>query len=622
MIVNNKKYKFLLCLLVLSLGINSQYLLNSKRYNDFNKNYKKSSSESLKIINELENKKNISDLEKAEYYFLKAKHNLEYELNFEVYNKLLDSSRKFFESKNDASAGIVSLSFCNVESNPDKIFYYTDLAKKDLFKINDSILIFEYYGNITRGFIINGELDSALKYLKKGEKYIVTDSQFLESKIARTASVTYTLLGLYSVSIDYLEKHLRLIKFENNLCENNDYIVTLAEVYFKAENYTKSKEYTNKFKPDEECSGFLSDNYYHLKSHLFLKFEEYDSCQYYIDSILRNTQSFSQGIGEDIIDHLQLKLFFAEGKYKECIQIADKRNNFAKRNNITRGFLQAFTWKSKSFNELKNYSEALFFADSAIKYAHKAGNNKNLIELYNLKSEILINKKLYKEAIFYINIKDSLQNVLETKKNKLEANHSLMALENKLLEKDNKLKEQENSKNRELLFYKNLLLIGVFVIMFIGILFFINYWRRSKKERDSLKRQRKIDSNEIKVLNNQLSQRKEENEKIKIENIFSDESILKRLKETDDWVEFFINTERTFEFSFTSLSDKYPSLTKMDFKHISLIMFNLSNKEVADILFITENGSKKARQRIKHKMALQTGVKLQKSLFEVIKSLN
>ena len=85
----------------------------------------------------------------------------------------------------------------------------------------------------------------------------------------------------------------------------------------------------------------------------------------------------------------------------------------------------------------------------------------------------------------------------------------------------------------------------------------------------------------------------------------------------DNWEQFtaqFTETNPTF---YTSLKEKYPELSKGELRMAALLRMNLSNKDIAHILNISDDGVKKARYRMRKKFDLQTDDSLEEVILGI-----
>src|SRR5690606_26782203 len=79
----------------------------------------------------------------------------------------------------------------------------------------------------------------------------------------------------------------------------------------------------------------------------------------------------------------------------------------------------------------------------------------------------------------------------------------------------------------------------------------------------------------------------------------------KQVMTEERWVKINDIFERVYPGYLANEKEAYPRLTDYDFRLISLMKLGLSNRSMADLLGITLEGVKKAKQRLKKKMERQ-----------------
>ncbi|MCB0595020.1 MAG: tetratricopeptide repeat protein [Lewinellaceae bacterium] len=87
--------------------------------------------------------------------------------------------------------------------------------------------------------------------------------------------------------------------------------------------------------------------------------------------------------------------------------------------------------------------------------------------------------------------------------------------------------------------------------------------------------------------------------------------ISRDLSSDEDWEAFLESFRSVHRDFFGHLAREYPSLTTNEIRLASLMKLNLSTKEIATLLNITPDGVKKARYRLRKKMALDSEVNIQ-----------
>ena len=78
----------------------------------------------------------------------------------------------------------------------------------------------------------------------------------------------------------------------------------------------------------------------------------------------------------------------------------------------------------------------------------------------------------------------------------------------------------------------------------------------------------------------------------------------KELDSSEEWRDFTTYFEQVNVSFLVRLVDAHPALTASELRYLSLVCINLSNKEIAQLLHITPEYSKKRKQQIARKMGL------------------
>lgn len=86
----------------------------------------------------------------------------------------------------------------------------------------------------------------------------------------------------------------------------------------------------------------------------------------------------------------------------------------------------------------------------------------------------------------------------------------------------------------------------------------------------------------------------------------------------EQWDQFLQAFQESDPDFYIRLLEKYPNLSKTDMRISALIKMNLNNKEMANILNISDEGIKKARYRLRKKLGLQNSDNLEAFIISVI----
>jgi tetratricopeptide (TPR) repeat protein len=272
----------------------------------------------------------------------------------------------------------------------------------------------------------------------------------------------------------------------------------------------------------------------------------------------------------------------------------------------------------------KKYNIAITYAEKAQKVANKYSYLHLLKNVHDVLTEIYYYKGDCDKAIENLEIKhqivDSLSG-LEVQKNIEELtilyNVKLKEEKNQQLEAEIKATRLEKISDRYLFF------ILLLIIIIMCIVIYAKYLLKKRKLTIS-----DIKMKVIEVKKRELTQRLssaqkmilEKNsliEKLKVdisESVHDEEKsklLLEKLNTKNEWSEFMIEFEMLYPSFFSKLNNVVSeSLTKNDIRLSALMKLNLSNKEISDLLYVSDAAIKKGKNRLSKKMILDKGEKL------------
>lgn len=226
-----------------------------------------------------------------------------------------------------------------------------------------------------------------------------------------------------------------------------------------------------------------------------------------------------------------------------------------------------------------------------------------------------------------VSIRDSL-NSAEVQK---ETDRLRIKFESQIKEEENKRLEGElgfeiEQRGQERLVF---LVIGigglVLLVSWIILLYFRSQARKRslmlseaetmRQEKDKLAAQQRLTKALQQITEkDQLLGRLEDELRQEVDTAAFADKLHERINSNQDWMQFMIEFELIYKDFFQSLNPQENKLTKNDLKLAALIKLNLSNKEIAEVQNITPDGVKKAKNRLRKKLALPP----EKSLFEFV----
>ncbi|MNE49262.1 hypothetical protein D3C80_1437680 [compost metagenome] len=207
--------------------------------------------------------------------------------------------------------------------------------------------------------------------------------------------------------------------------------------------------------------------------------------------------------------------------------------------------------------------------------------------------------------------------------NNIEYNRELLHLEvryeTKLKEQENKLlklevKRQNDLREKEQKARRFTILLGLVLVLLLSgvvyILFIKNKLRKSKvAEADAKIQNQKLEEELLVQRLNLLTE--EINKKNKLiqllesgENSALEENLINKVTLENDWLAFMSEFDKIHGGYLSELKRQFPTLTTHNLRLAALVKLEFSNKEIANIMCITENGVKKAKQRLKERIKM------------------
>ncbi len=425
----------------------------------------------------------------------------------------------------------------------------------------------------------------------------------------------YNKLGIHAKSYAYFTSSIELAKKTNDDELISDQYHNFIIYFLDRQRYKEAKEQIFEaiklLKDKPEAKKKLYDSYAML-AQTYSSLNQLDSALYYgqmsHDYALKTGDKESLSISYGTLGHI----YAEHGEYEKSLdfllkseaveeQLIDMSTNSDIYHNIGAVYLK-----------MKNYRQSLVYYGKSNKIAYLQGDlytlqlnysdlAKSYIGLGNPSLAVVMQDSSF---LYY----DSLNNI--------EKNRELLQLEvrykTKFKDQENKLLKLEVKKHQKAK-RDTIVLSLVFIVLLLGIvyiLFISNRLRKSKvAEADAQIRNQKL---EEELLVQRLSLLTEEiNRKNKLiqslesgANSLAEESLLNNVTLEKDWLAFMSEFDKIHAGYLTELKRQFPDLTTNNLRLAAVVKLEFSNKEIANILCITENGVKKAKQRLKERMKI------------------
>ncbi len=284
-----------------------------------------------------------------------------------------------------------------------------------------------------------------------------------------------------------------------------------------------------------------------------------------------------------------------------------------------------------AYIKLNKPKEAIELSNQSIHIANSIGNIDDLYVAYQNKTEALKLLGNYKKALenhkLYKNVYDSVYNLAKSKDiQRLTKNFETKEKEQRIALQENEINLLEQ-KNKVSKLQKSLLIGGLILAFgFIGFGFygFGQRMKRNKLEKEKVDAELTFKKKELTTHALHLAKKNEVLESLKLKaeefkksgNIQQGYQQLIRtidfdLKDDNNWENFSKYFQEVHTNFNNNVKQQFPNVTANELRLMALLKMNLSSKEIANILNISQEGIKKARYRLRKKLDISTEDSLQ-----------
>lgn len=281
----------------------------------------------------------------------------------------------------------------------------------------------------------------------------------------------------------------------------------------------------------------------------------------------------------------------------------------------------------RAYNKINKPEKATKFLNKAIIIANSIGNKDDEFEAYKHRSkshELLgQNGKALADYKTYKNINDSVYNIAKTK----EIEGLTIKFETEKKEQQIVLQKNEidllNVKRKVNNLQRALLALGLLIAL-IGIYALFQRNKRNKLAKEKAQALLEFKTKELTTHALHLAKKNEvlNDLKQKAKALKADanadpgyqmliQTINFDLQDDNNWENFSRYFEEVHKDFNTNAQQKYPSITANDLRFMALLKMNLTSKEIANILNISYDGIKKARQRLRKKLGINSDQSLE-----------
>jgi tetratricopeptide (TPR) repeat protein/DNA-binding CsgD family transcriptional regulator len=521
------------------------------------------------------------------------------------------------------------------DAKPDSSRYYYKKGITTLNKMPPSTRLVDTYDNYGTLEALQGNMDLSIDILDQGYNTAlnIKDGYGMASLLKRKGSVL-TDAGEYEKGSNALISALRILdtlkkpepRLKGIILGQTGRIEMIRNNYKEAQSYfDQSLSLFNEL----DNSEFLALTYNEIGN---LKAKEKKT-----EEALENFTKalpYAEKIGmENLLGIVYAnisKIQTDKGNYKEARQMLDKSMILKKKNGSLFNIIIGYNEYGRLYSLQKDYTTAIQNHTQAIKLADSTNTLELLLESYIQRSDVLEMQTNYKAALQDYKKAFALNDTLNTQKYSKDIDELRAIYNTEKKEKEIAIlrQKEEATKNKQRIL---ILLLGSLALL-TGILIYAirQKIRRGKAEKEIFKSTVEFKEKELTThalhlahknevllnLKSQLTELKNtENASSKYQSIINNINLdINGDNAWDQFRSYFEDLHKDFN---TKIMKKYPEISNNDLRLMSLLKMNLSSKEIAHILNISNEGVKKARYRLRKKMNLTTDDSLQEIIIKL-----
>lgn len=503
-------------------------------------------------------------------------------------------------------------------------------------------LIYFYEGHIDTSIVLVDELSEY--YIQQGDSLKIGRGKLFLGQLLREKAK-------YSEALDLYLSALNIFRSTKDTFNEANVLSEMATLYAMSDDNQKAIDYGIK-----SAQIFKSLNNEHRYAYVSLNLannliydEQFDEAIKILEEVIPIFKK-DKDVYLEINAMAQLsRAYYRKGQISKALTIMEESNALDPDTKYVRQAIYNNQLMGRMYLDIKAYPSALFFFIKSYVFHQKIGFNDelktllfDLAETYELINQSDSALKYFKE---FQKVSDSLYTVEE--KNRLlelkeqyaadlrEEQLRNSAKEIELLEESNEAKTQ-----------RNINLVVILIVVIALTVAIISRQRNSMRlnkmlavqkeiaheaelmaqeaEREKLKedlkhRQQELATQALLIAekNELLRSFRSEVERVGEEDVQAQgslRSISRKMERAEnqqgDWDKFMQLFKDVHPELWTKLAQTHEDLTHNDMRLLALMKMGFSNKEIADILHITEGGLKKARYRLRKKLALEAEASL------------
>ena len=583
----------------------------------------------LQTSNDVDQKIDIArQLYKATLHFDKKK-------SFEYIQKGISLAQEKNDFKGLGTAYADLGMYYRFDAQPDSARYYYKKGIATLRKMPPSTRLVDTYDDYGTLEALQGNMDLSIEILDLGYQTAqnIKDGYGMSSLLKRKGSVL-TDAGKYEEGSRSLVNALRILDTLKNPEPRLKGVILgmTGRIEMIRNNNEEASSYFNK-----SLNLFKEINNTEMLAITYNEMGNLDRKQGNTENALNNYQEALKYAEEISMENLLgivyaniSKIQIDQGNFKEATTTLDKSMMLKKKNGSLFNIIIGYNEYGELYSLQKKYTQALENHTKAINLADSTNTVELLLESYVQRSKVFELQSNYKAALQDYKEAYALNDTLNVQKYSKDIDELRAIYNTEKKEKEIAVLKQkeEATKNKQ----RILIILLISSIMLIGALLYAirQRKRRSLAEKEIFNSTIEFKEKELtthalhlahknEVLINLKSQitdlKHTDNSTKKYQNIINNINLdISGDNAWDQFRSYFEDLHKDFN---ASIMKKYPEISNNDLRLMSLLKMNLSSKEIAHILNISNEGVKKARYRLRKKMNLATDDSLQEIIIKL-----
>ena len=439
----------------------------------------------------------------------------------------------------------------------------------------------------------------------------------------------YAAKGNFKLAITNSLKAVRILEKANKPIRLADALSNLADHELSLKDFKKSLEHKTRalsiYRDNDDkyyettALNDIGNTYYYL--------EDYDNALDYLKKGLDAANALDLvDIKRVLLDNLG-KTYIATKDYdhalenlNQSLKIADETEQNYRKSEILNNLGTLYNETNQPLKALKAFNEAIALGE-------KFENSEALVNSHHNRSNTFVSLNQPQQALDdfkkYTTLKDSIFSKEKTQQiEELRTIYETEKKEQEIINQKNAI-EILNIKNKNNNLQRILLALGL-IFALIAVYAFYQRNKRYKLAKEHAEADLEFKTKELTTHALHLAKKNEVlndlKQKAKILKADADadpgyqmliQTINFDLQDDNNWENFSKYFEQVHKGFNNKAQALYPNVTKNDLRLMALLKMNLSSKEIANILNISSDGIKKARQRLRKKMAIDSNESLE-----------